>query len=133
MSQPTIEKQQDKLIEERKEIQRQLIESWETDEDDDQTEIEELEHRYVESLKESFDLAMSETPYNSKIIVDTLYELVRFGKIWNNYTGYYPGASFSDSYDMEEVVCYLFDHMKDSAFDDKLKYPIAKWLTNFLF
>ena len=125
MSQPSVEEQQNKLIEERKEIQQQLIKCLEAN-DGVQAESEILVHEYVESLKESLDLAMSETPYNSKIIVDTLYELVRYGKSWNNYTGYYAGASFSDSCDMEEVICYLFDRMKDSAFDERLKYSIAK-------
>ena len=127
MSQPTIEEEQNRLIEERKELQRQVFEYWDnySKKDDDDEEFFALEEQYVKSLKESLDLAMSEIPYNSKIIVDTLYELLRYGKIRDDYKGYQECVSFKNSYDMEEVLCHLFDHMKDSAFDEKLKYPIC--------
>ena len=123
MSQLTIQEQQERLINDRKELQRQIIEFWNNYNGGDQHEYEDLEYEFTESLKDSLKLAMNETPYNTKIIVDTLYELLKYEKSMRRYSGF----SLTDSFNTEEIICYLFDNMKDEAFDGNLKYPTCKW------
>ena len=123
MSQPIIQEQQDELIENRKELQQQIINYWKNEPEDDPFEYEALKNQYIESLKDSLRLAMSEFPYDTKIIVDTLYELLRYGKGHERYKGF-DKYDDNESLIMKEVICCLLDNMNDEAFDEKLKYPI---------
>ena len=55
MSQLTIQEKQEQLINDRKELQRQIIEFWNNYNGGDQSDYEDLEYEFTESLKDSLN------------------------------------------------------------------------------